>query len=167
MNRREALSRVAILIGGTVIGGNLFLTGCKGTTAVGFVLTAKEMSLFEEVAESILPETAKSGGAKAAQVGSFAQLMIRDCYSPEEQKAFTSGLSSLDEACEQLKGKTFMECNATERQQFLVSLDPAKTPYYSMIRQLTLLGYFTSEIGYNAQNYESVPGRYDGEVRKS
>ncbi|MBG6235332.1 hypothetical protein IWX76_001900 [Pedobacter sp. CAN_A7] len=167
MNRREALSRVAILIGGTVIGGNLFLTGCKSTTADGFVLTAKEMSLFEEVAESILPETAKSGGAKAAQVGSFAQLMVRDCYSLEEQKAFTSGLGSLDEACEQLKGKSFIACNATERQEFLVSLDPAKTPYYSMIRQLTLLGYFTSEIGYKAQNYQSVPGGYEGAIRKS
>ena len=167
MNRREALSRVAILIGGTVIGGNLFLTGCTSSTADGLVLTNKEVSLFEEVAESILPQTAKSGGAKAAQVGNFAQLMLRDCYTPDEQKVFTDGLGLLDKACKQLQGKNFMECNATERQQFLVSLDPATTPYYSMIRQITLLGYFTSEVGYKAQNYQPVPGQYDGAVRKS
>lgn len=167
MNRREALSRVAILIGGTVIGGNLFLTGCKSDLSDGFSLTAKQLSLFEEVAESILPETTKSGGAKAAQVGPFAQLMVRDCYTPEEQKVFTEGLNSLDKACEKLNGKSFLECSAEERQQFLVSLDPSTTPYYSMIRQITLLGYFTSDIGYKAQGYESVPGRYDGAVRKS
>ena len=167
MNRREALSRVAILIGGTVIGGNLFLTGCTSSTGDKLVLTAKELSLFEEVAESILPETAKSGGAKAAQVGNFAQLMLRDCYTPEEQKVFTEGLKTLDKACEKMQGKNFMECNAAERQQFLVSQDPATTPHYAMIRQITLLGYFTSEVGYKAQNYLPVPGSYDGAVRKS
>ena len=29
MNRREALSRVALIMGGTVIGANIFLQGCK------------------------------------------------------------------------------------------------------------------------------------------
>jgi hypothetical protein len=29
MNRRDALSRVAILLGGTVVGGSVFLEGCK------------------------------------------------------------------------------------------------------------------------------------------
>ena len=29
MNRRDALSRVALIMGGTVIGANLFLEGCK------------------------------------------------------------------------------------------------------------------------------------------
>ena len=29
INRREALSRVAIIMGGTVLGAEAFLTGCK------------------------------------------------------------------------------------------------------------------------------------------
>ena len=167
MNRREALSRVAIIIGGTVIGSNLFLTGCKSESADQLILSAKQLGLFEEVAETILPATAKSGGAKAAQVGAFAQTMLRDCYTPEEQKVFTDGLSTLDKACEKSLGKTYLECSAGERQQFLLSLDQATTPYYAMIRQVTLLGYFTSETGYKAQGYEPVPGRYDGAVRKT
>ena len=167
MNRREALSRVAIIIGGTVIGGNLFLTGCKSESANQLILSTKQLGLFEEIAETILPETAKSGGAKAAQVGNFAQMMLRDCYTPEEQKVFTDGLGSLDKACEKVHGKTYLECSASERQQFLLGLDPAVTPYYAMIRQITLLGYFTSETGYKAQGYQPVPGRYDGAVRKS
>ncbi len=31
MNRREAVSRVALLMGGTVIGAEFFLSGCKAS----------------------------------------------------------------------------------------------------------------------------------------
>ena len=35
--------------------------------------------------------------------------------------------------------------------------------YFTMMKQLTLLGYFTSEIGSKqALRYNPVPGRYDG-----
>ena len=35
--------------------------------------------------------------------------------------------------------------------------------YFSLMKQLTLLGYFTSEIGCTqALRYEAVPGRYEG-----
>jgi hypothetical protein len=35
--------------------------------------------------------------------------------------------------------------------------------YFSMIKQLTLLGYFTSEVGATkALRYIPVPGKYDG-----
>ena len=37
--------------------------------------------------------------------------------------------------------------------------------YYSMMKQLTLLGYFTSEIGCKqARRYVETPGRYDGDL---
>jgi hypothetical protein len=37
--------------------------------------------------------------------------------------------------------------------------------YYSMLKQLTLLGYFTSEIGCKqARRYVETPGRYDGDL---
>jgi hypothetical protein len=39
MNRRDALERVALIMGGTVVGGSLFLEGCKTAdkkTVAGF-----------------------------------------------------------------------------------------------------------------------------------
>ena len=37
MNRREALSRVALIMGGTVLGAEAFLSGCTtGTTGLKF-----------------------------------------------------------------------------------------------------------------------------------
>jgi len=40
-----------------------------------------------------------------------------------------------------------------------------KSYFFSLMRDLTLLGYFTSEIGATkALNYVAIPGRYDGNV---
>ena len=40
--------------------------------------------------------------------------------------------------------------------------DGGPTHYFRMLKELTLLGYFTSEIGYTqAMRYAETPGRYD------
>ncbi|WP_310394929.1 gluconate 2-dehydrogenase subunit 3 family protein [Hymenobacter sp.] len=188
MNRRDALARVAILMGGTVIGADYFLTGCsspaekksKATAAPPKVqekpafLNASQVSLMDEVGETILPATT-TPGAKAAQVGSFMAVMVRDCYSPADQKIFLDGLTKLDEACKKQHGKGFMACDAAQRTALLTKLDAEQqaftanqrkddpSQYFRMMKELTLLGYFTSEVGATkALRYLPVPGRYDG-----
>jgi hypothetical protein len=202
MDRRTAISRVALLLGGTIIGGDLFISGCKSehSGTVQTVLNESQIRYLNEVAETILPQTAASAGAKAANAGSFMKTMLRDCYSPEEQQIFVSGLGKMEEAAKDMFGKGFLKCSAEERTKLLISLDAKlkedkkkndllqqkeaerqksaqaggkpnylkKTPpvpsWFAMIKQLTLLGYFTSEIGYKSMGYVSVPGRYDGNV---
>ena len=191
MNRRDALARVALLMGGTVIGADYFLTGCsspateKGKAPVGSaaapkqpkdLLNATQISLLDEVGETILPAT-QTPGAKAAHVGSFMAVMVRDCYAPEDQKTFLDGLTKLDQDCQQQQGKAFLACTAAQRTAFLTKLDneqkaftahqrqddPSK--YFRMMKQLTLLGYFTSEVGATkALRYLPVPGHYDGNL---
>jgi len=201
MDRRTAISRVALLLGGAVIGGDFFISGCKNehSDANQTVLNASQISYLNEVAETILPKTAASEGAKAANVGLFMKTMVRDCYSPEEQQIFFKGLDQLEDASKEMNGKGFLKSSAEERKKLLISLDAQvkeekkksdllkqkeaerqksaqasgkpnylkKTQpvsYFAMIRQLTLLGYFTSEIGYKSMGYVPVPGRYDGNV---
>lgn len=200
MNRREAISRVAIIVGATVIGGDLFLSGCK-STSTNFALDEGQITFLNEVGETILPTTAASGGGKAAKVGQFMQVMVRDCYSPADQDIFLSGIDKLNDFSKKNTSKEFLKCSASERQDLLVKLDAEvkeykkqndllkqqelekekasqaggkpnyikkEVPdhYFAMIKQLTLLGYFTSAVGYKAQSYVSVPGRYDGDVGK-
>jgi len=168
MNRRDAISRVAILMGGTIFGAELFLSGCKSSdpATAKFALDADQISLLNEIGETILPQTTASGGAKAANVGQFMQVMVRDCYSPEEQKVFLEGIDQLNKTSKETQGKEFMKCNAQERHNLLLKLDKlTNVPYFAMIKQLTLLGYFTSEIGYKAMGYVAVPRYYKGDVR--
>ena len=93
MNRRDALSRVALLLGGTVIGGELFLSGCTSADkkigqSVDF--TADDLAYLDEIAETIIPAT-DTPGAKEAKVGQFMGVMVKDCYKPNEQRCSWKG----------------------------------------------------------------------------
>ncbi|KGE16183.1 gluconate 2-dehydrogenase subunit 3 family protein [Sphingobacterium deserti] len=183
MDRRELLKMVALLTGGSIIGGNIFLTGCtsgkKQGSESGLSFNKTQIDLLNEVADTILPTTERSPGAKAADVGSFMTVIVKDCYEPEDQKIFLSGISELDEQCIKTYKTGFVDCTAEQKLSFLTTLEKEakeykdkknteerKGPhYFTMFKQLTLLGYFTSEIGCTqAMRYVAIPGRYEGDV---
>ncbi|GGF10876.1 gluconate 2-dehydrogenase subunit 3 family protein [Hymenobacter cavernae] len=186
MNRRDAIARVALLMGGTVVGAEYFLSGCSSPTqekegkqasaptAPKELVNQDQIRLLDEVGETILPAT-QTPGAKEAKVGSFMAMMVRDCYTPEEQEVFTAGIKQLDKDCKKQHGKDFLACTPQQRTAFLTALDKEQkdftehrraddpSQYFRMMKQLTLLGYFTSEVGATkALRYVPVPGRYDG-----
>jgi predicted house-cleaning noncanonical NTP pyrophosphatase (MazG superfamily) len=161
-------------MGGTVIGSEAFLTGCKASTkTVSF--SKDDIAFLNEVAETILPAT-NTPGAKEAKVGEFMTVMVNDCYEEDNQIIFMEGMKALKFKDAKAKiGKSFMEASAEERHQLLVTLDAeAKeyqknkkaeepTHYFSMIKQLTLTGFFTSEVGATkVLRYVATPGRFDG-----
>jgi hypothetical protein len=92
MNRREAINRVAWIMGGTVIGANLLLEGCTrpATPTVEGLFDPAMVDFIGDVADTILPETS-SPGAKAAGVGGFIPVMVKDCYTAEDQDVFVKG----------------------------------------------------------------------------
>ena len=192
MDRRDAIARVALLMGGTVIGADFFLSSCSspgkpaaevGTGAGAPIakmpdLDVDQVRLLDEVGDTILPTTASSPGAKAAHIGRFMGVMVRDCYTPADQKIFTEGMTKFSEACNKQYNKGFLACDPAERIALLTVLDKeqkdyaaahpekgAPSHYFRMMKQLTLLGYFTSEVGATkALRYLPIPGRYDGNV---
>lgn len=176
MNRREALSRVALIMGGTVIGANAFLEGCKPADKklAAFSFSKDDIILLDEIAETIIPTT-NTPGAKAAKVGDFMKVMVTDCYNENDQKIFAEGVQKLNEASEKKFSKTFMEADAAQRKELLTEIDKEAKAYgstkkdndpqhyFRMLKELTLLGYFTSEIGATqALRYVAVPGKYEG-----
>lgn len=177
MNRRDAIERVALLVGGTVIGGQLFIAGCKSAPkSVNTLFNTDQVAFLNEVGETILPTT-QTPGAKAADVGSFMAIMVLDCYTPEDQKTFIAGLTKINNESNKMFGKKFLDCDAKDRTALLTALDKSqkqesKLPkpgkqyqYFSMIKQMTLLGYFTSEVGCTkALRYVPVPGHFDGNL---
>ena len=182
MERREILKQIALLTGGLVIGGELFLSGCKTTAKADAGFSAASIALLDEVGETIIPATA-TPGAKAAQVGDFMKIFVTDCYTADEQAVFTKGILQLEEATDKMYKKSFMDCDAIQRKELLLSLEKeAKTfnekvkaanegkkenklplHYYTMMKQLTLFGFFTSKTGATETlRHIQVPGKYDG-----
>ena len=174
MERRELLKMIAALTGGAFIGGEL-LTSCKSGPLVGGATFGEADTAFlDEVAETILPAT-KTPGAKAAKVGQFMVVMVNDTYEDKDQKIFHAGIGKLDEASKKATGKSFLEATPEQRTTLLTALDKeakdyqkAKKPedpshYFTMMKQLTLFGFFTSKEGATqALRYIAVPGKYDG-----
>ena len=195
MDRREAVKYISILLGGTVVGANAFLTGCK-TTGKKEDWSQDEIAYLDEIAETILPQTS-TPGAKAAKVGQFMTVMVNDCYEAADQKAFREGMGKLNDAAGKKFDKDFMKLTPEQRHQLLLELDKEAKEYqvkvsdfnkkeddkekaenekgnknykrqhmaphyFTMMKQLTLLGFFTSEIGHKeARRYEPIPGRFD------
>ena len=102
-------------------------------------------------------------------------VIVRDCYEPKDQTTFMEGLKKLDEASKKMNSKSFMESTPEQRHNLLVALDKEQkdyqknkkkedpTHYFRMMKELTLWGYFTSEIGAKqALRYVAVPGKYEG-----
>jgi hypothetical protein len=172
LTRREALRRATLLLGGaSLIGQSVWLAGpAEGARPDAF--SASEIALLDEIADTILPPTG-TPGAKAAGVGPFMAVMVRDAYDPAEQRIFRKGLATLERECRTQHDTDFMTATPEQRHALLERLDreqydymrgpKADTPhYFRMMKELALLGYFTSEIGYTqAMRYTETPGRFD------
>ncbi len=178
MNRREALSSVALLLGGTILGAEMFLSGCtnadKNIGASGLQFSPDDISFLDEVGETIIPATS-TPGAKETKIGEFMKTIVNDCYEEKDQKIFVDGMKKLDDASRKMNNKSFLESTPEQRHNLLVALDKEQkdymtgkkpqdpTHYFRMMKELTLWGYFTSEEGATkALRYVAVPGRYDG-----
>ena len=173
MNRREALKNVAFLMGSAISVtsmGILFESFALPEIEKNHVsFSAKDEELLAEFADIIIPTTASSPGAKAAGLGAFIPMMIRDCYPAKMQEIFASGMKDMQAKCLKNFNKDFLAMSIEERQKIMTDLKNEtiandKAPSFFLIaRDLTILGYFSSEIGCTqAREYLPVPGRYDG-----
>ena len=175
MERRELLKLIALATGSAFIGGELFLSGCKNAPALGGATFSEEdISFLDEVAETIIPKTT-TPGAKDAAVGSFMTVMVNDCYDKKDQDIFHAGIKKLDDACQKAHNASFMQATPEQRTSLLTTLDKEAKEhqkskkkddpnhYFTMMKQLTLFGFFTSKPGATqVLRHEPVPGKYDG-----
>ncbi len=191
--------RVAVLAGATMslpaLADTLEASATRrALTGKPVFFTADQDATVAELADTIIPTT-KTPGAKAAKVNEVIDVILKDCYKPDDQQRFVEGLAQTNKWSQEAYGKAFVQLDPAQRIEIVKKLEaddkaqraqmaPAKsvakvensqadlqmptakkryTPFYSILKDLTLTGYFTSEIGCTqALEYVPVPGRYDG-----
>ncbi len=178
IDRREALRKTALLMGAAVSASALtgILQGCKATPELTYTpqfFTEDQARIVMEVAEIIIPKT-DTPGAKDAGVPGFIDIMLKDCYKKEDQDRFIAGLATFDEEAKKAYGDSFIYCKPEQQVEFVTKTHAAalaeakenkeaKRPFILMAKELTLLGFFTSEPGATqVLQYVAVPGSYKG-----
>jgi gluconate 2-dehydrogenase gamma chain len=184
MNRRELLQRVAMLMGGAISAPAVLgvLNGCSPKPTSSWqplFLSKEEGAMVEAVCDLILPRTG-TPGAREVGVPAFIDSILKDAYPSEDQARFVSGLKDFDAEAQRVHGKPFLELQPAQQMSFLQQLQdtavakekteeadkdvPAgerKRPFVLMMKELTLLGFFTSQVGATQiLQYEAVPGGF-------
>jgi hypothetical protein len=166
MERRIALKSMALAVGALA---NLpaWASGWtkESITQTAF-LSADQAKNLVAIVETMIPKT-DTPGAGELGVGDFVQKMVTDCYDAKTQSSFTSGISNLDQQSVQKSGKSFADSSKEQRLQLLKDLeassDMAQKGFFSLVKNLTIQGYLTSEyVMTNITHYELVPARYHG-----
>jgi hypothetical protein len=143
--------------------------------------TKPELKILTRAADVIVPVT-DTPGAVAAGVPRFIDALARHWMLPEELAQLHAGLADLDKRAKERYKRGFAACTPAQAADILQALrasspyegrtfelaarieDP-KAPFYLRLRDLVVLGYFTSEIGSTKElRYVPVPGRFDGDV---
>jgi hypothetical protein len=146
------------------------LKGCKAKPTIDWkpvFLSEDQGILVSSVAEIIIPKT-DTPGAKEAGVPGFIDLMIKDCYSKEDQDRFISGLQSFDEECKKAHGDAFNDLDAETQTAFVTKVHeeaiaaqkgenrPEHRPFILTMKELTMLGFFTSEPAFRSRKWQDM-----------
>jgi hypothetical protein len=175
MQRRELIQLIAALTGCAFVGHDALWAA--GDPKAPFPYSDSDVDFLDDVADTILPTT-DTPGARDAAVGRFIARYSAACYPPEHIALLKSGLADIDAQMQVLQGKGFRQANAAAKISLLTQIDrQAKEQarlaeakpgdnsphYFTLMKQLTLYGFFTSELGATrVARYRPVPGKYRG-----
>lgn len=187
LTRREALRRVTVALGGTISAPTLagLLAGCgSDSTPQQFVprtLSPDELRLVGVIAEHIIPTT-DTPGATTARVHEFVDLMLTDFFSDAQRQQFLTGLHRVEEMAVSTFGASFEQRSAEDQVSILEALDAeafsdsgggtdapqsaesAGPPFMRTMKELTVSGYYTSEVGQRVE-LRTVPfGEYRADM---
>jgi len=146
-------------------------------------LTPHQDAVVSSIAEWIIPQT-DTPGAKGARVNEFIDLILTEWYDADDRSRFLAGLDDVDRQTRNLYGKDFLDCSSLQQEQLLTMFDeqliqrrqaevhgshrrrqkyaPADQSFFYAMKQLTLVGYFTSEEGAKqALHYQVIPSRHE------
>ena len=176
ITRRDALKQVTLLLGGaisapTLAGALAAATRGRPWVAPGWAprtLSAEQLELVGVMADHIIPAT-ETPGARAAGVAGFVDTLLTDYYPAEERARFLQGLSRIQD-------KPFVTATPDQQAALLTALDEAAYPeardadpapdawFFRRLKELTLVGYYTSQTGATEELHLSPFGSYRGDI---
>jgi len=176
MNRRELLKHTALLLGSSlspaIVAGATSTAKELPSSTSNSRLSDPQRELITVLSERIIPAS-DTPGALEAKVPEFIDFIVSHWQTETERTAFLNGLSAIDQYCSTHFQTRLLIC--TEKQQIsaLTAFEQrAKTektsgdikPFFIMLRELVVVGYFTSKPGATqALRHAHAPGAFIGD----
>lgn len=176
MDRRKFLMTMSVALGGQLIAPlQRVLSAQAQIDPVNFTGGADLFSEREREAVAVLSEiiipTTDTPGAIAAGVPDYIEFMLSEWYEKDERTRFLVGIKQVVAFAEIREKDAFAELSADTQTAIVQRMQDGQMPvmqdggraFFEHIKQLTLAGYYTSEIGMTVERiYLPVPGRFDG-----
>lgn len=150
--------------------------GCSASESGSFspeTLSNEQYELVTVISEHIIPET-DTPGAKAAGVNQFIDHMLTDWNTEEEKNHFLSSMERVGKVSNSEFQNNFLDLKEADQIHVLELLEKEALdnpqpvankdlrPFFSMIKEYTIVGYYTSEIGASVELKSNiVPGYFD------
>ncbi len=161
MSRRSMLRGTITIAGAAIVLPSMAgLAGCSSAPAS--LDTHKDM--IAALADRIIPAT-DTPGASAAGVPQYIADVFADFFTDDQQSEFAAGLDGLASTLDELGGGDFAALSPDKQDaaltKFVDDQDAAGQFEWQQIRDMTIFGYYTSEIATQELSFEEVPGRYE------
>lgn len=172
MDRRDVLKTIGLLLGSAVT------ASCERAVTVPAEARAGYSSLLSDVqaatahrcVDLIIPTT-DTPGALAAGVDKFIDYAVSVWFTDAERKRFIVGLDRLNRVAA-AAGGDFVDLPAAKQSELLSAEEAisgardgamAAGDFFAQIKELTVVGYYFSEVGAKQElAYMPMPGYYDG-----
>lgn len=134
------------------------------------VLNSQSRLCLEALVERIIPAT-DTPGAIEAGVPDFIELILEKGLMAKDAKRFIAGIGEVEDLSRSNYGSDYIELSAAHQDAILTGLEQKAansrrdgvTPFFQVLKELTLVGYYTSEVGATREiRYLPAPGSYDG-----
>ena len=177
MDRRAFLLTMSAAFGANLIAplGRMVRAQANEIDPVGLsggkaVFSDSERPVVMTLSEIIIPTTDTPGAIEAGVPG-YIEFMLGEWYQEDERQNFLTGLNQLMALSSVEEGVTFQQLSNSNQTALvqrmhdgeISSMDEGGRTFFDHIKQLTLAGYYTSEIGMTVERvYLPVPGKFDG-----
>lgn len=126
--------------------------------------TDEEYAMVDELTDIIIPTDEKSGGGKAARVAEYIDRVLAEAFDGAGREDWRKSLALIDHKSSKMHGRGFLQSDNSQQIALVESI--VKEPFFKILKEATVRGYYTSKIGihdemdYKGNTYQQ--GEYSG-----
>jgi hypothetical protein len=130
------------------------------------IFTQNQAKILDILVDALIPSS-EIIGAKDLGTSAFINKMLGDCYEKKVQEIFKNSLENTEKLSNETFSKSLADCDKLQLNELLIklsaSVDTQQKDFFSLLKQLTVLAYTTSEYVLTKHyNYVMAPGHYYG-----